>query len=313
MSDQRSLVIYFSAGAMSGVFSSGLAKAFEEAGLRENVHSIYGNSAGGLTGVCFVSDQTELIAKMYWEDLDGEKYIRWSRLVPYLARAFSNAVFKTHLELDPIFDIDYIQQILLSTRRLNFTTIQESPIHLYMVVYNLITGRHEYLEMQTKEDVIPMLRATAGGHPAYPHSELIHGNLYVDGGTIDDADLIENIIKRHPDKEIVCVLNNPRWKYGRLKNLMSRFGIAAVMLPFFGFREAYKTSRSNFATVDIVRLKENYPYLHFIANDIVGLQMSTDPEHHKTLYKRGYELGKEFLLSRKLRTVDTESYKVPTA
>ena len=305
MEDTRTLVIYYSAGAMSGVFSSGLTKAFEEAGIKEHVHSVYGNSAGGLTAVALLSGQTDLMAHMYWEDLSGDQYIRWSRLIPYLGRAFCNAVFKTKLSLEPIFDIDYIQQILLSTRKLNFDAIQASGIQIFMIVYNLMTGQHEYLEMKEKEDVVPMLRATAGGHPAYPHSELIHGNLYVDGGTIDDRDLIENIIKRHPDKEIICVLNNPRWKYGAVKNFMSRIGIAAVMLPFFGFREAYKTSVSNFATVDIVRLKENYPYLHFIANDIVGLQMSTDPEHHKLLYKRGYELGKEFLLSKQLRTVNS--------
>jgi predicted patatin/cPLA2 family phospholipase len=289
---------------MSGVFSSGLTKAFEEGGIKDHIHSVYGNSAGGLTAVCLLSGQTQQIAEMYWEDLDGEKYIRWSRLGPYLGKAFINAVFKTELKLDPIFDIDYIQHILLTKRRLNFDAIQASAIKIYMIVYNLITGQHEYLQMEQKEDVIPMLRATAGGHPAYPHSELIHGNLYVDGGTIDDRDLIENIIKRHPDKEIICVLNNPRWKYGAFKNFISRISIAAVMLPFFGFREAYKTSISNFATVDIVELKENYPYLHFIANDIVGLQMSTNPDDHKLLYRRGYELGKEFLLSRQLRTVD---------
>jgi predicted patatin/cPLA2 family phospholipase len=289
---------------MSGVFSSGLTKAFEEGGLRPHVHSVYGNSAGGLTAVCLLSKQTDLIAHMYWEDLNDEKYIRWSRLGPYLGRAFCNAVFKTKLKLEPIFDIDYIQQILLTKRRLDFDAIQASGIQIFMIVYNLITGQHEYLQMKEKEDVIPMLRATAGGHPAYPHSELIHGNLYVDGGTIDDRDLIENIVKRHPDKEIICVLNNPRWKHGAFKNFLSRISIAAVMLPFFGFREAYKTSRSNFATVDIAQLKENYPYLHFIANDIVGLQMSTNADDHKLLYRRGYELGKEFLLTKRLLTVD---------
>ena len=272
--------------------------------MKSHIHSVYGNSAGGLTAVALLADQTDLMAHMYWEDLNEKKYIRWSRLGPYLGRAFCNAVFRTRFKVEPIFDIDYIQSILLTTRRINFDAIQNSGIQIFMVVYNLITGHHEYLQMKEKEDVIPMLRATAGGHPAYPHSELIHGNLYVDGGTIDDRDLIENIIKRHPDKEIICVLNNPRWKYGRLKNLASRFGIAAVRLPFFGFREAYKTSRSNFATVDIEQMKANYPYLHFIANDIVGLQMSTEAEHHKMLYKRGYELGKEFLLSENIRTVD---------
>jgi predicted patatin/cPLA2 family phospholipase len=303
---ERTLVIYFSAGAMSGVFSAGLTKAFEEAGIKPYVDSVYGNSAGALTAICFLSGQVDMGAKLYWEDLDGDKYIRWSRLLPYVLRGFSNAIFKTNFRLDPVFDIDYIQGILLSTRRINFEAIQNSGIKLFMVVYNLMTHTHESLQAVNKEDVIPMLRATAGGHPAYPHSEFIHGNLYVDGGTIDDKERIVSIIKRHPDKEIICVLNNPRWKYGYIKNLISRLGVAFVMIPFFGLREAYKTSISNFATVDIIELQTDYPFLHFIANDLIGMQMSTDPEHHKMLYKRGYELGKEFLLAKKLRTVPVE-------
>ena len=111
MDDKRSLVIYYSAGAMSGIFSSGLTKAFEEAGLKSHIHSVYGNSAGGLTAVALLADQTDLMAHMYWEDLNEKKYIRWSRLGPYLGRAFCNAVFRTRFKVEPIFDIDYIQSI----------------------------------------------------------------------------------------------------------------------------------------------------------------------------------------------------------
>jgi predicted patatin/cPLA2 family phospholipase len=299
----RPLVVYFSAGAMSGIFSAGLSKAFAEAGLKPYIDTVYGNSAGGLTALCFLSDQIDMGAKLYWEDLDGKKYIRWDRLPGYVGKAFLNAVFRTKFELQPVFDIDYIQNILTTRRKINFENIKASGTKLYMIVYNLVTSSHDYLEVASESDIIPTLRATAGGHPAYPHSEKIHGNMYVDGGTIDDKNRIISIIKRHPDKEIICVLNNPKWKQGAIMNFLNKTAIGLVMLPFFGIKEAWKTANSDFATVDIIALQKDHPYLHFIGNDLNGFQMSTNPEHHKLLFKRGYELGKEFVLSGSLRTV----------
>jgi len=299
----RPLVIYFSAGAMSGVFSAGFSRAFEEAGIKQYIDSVYGNSAGGLTALCFLSNQIESGAALYWEDLSGDQYIRWRRLPMYVLKAFSNKIFRTKFELEPVFDIDYIETILRSTRKINYEAIKATGTRLYMIVYNLKTSSHEYLEVTSESDVIPMLRATGGGHPAYPHSELIHGNLYVDGGTIDDGNRIISLVKRHPDKEIVCVLNNPKWKQGAFMNFLNKTSIATIMFPFFGLREAYKTANSDFATVDIENLQKDHPYLHFIGNDLIGYQMSTNPDDHKMLYRRGYELGREFLLSNALRRV----------
>ncbi len=299
----RPLVVYFSAGAMSGVFSAGLSKAFAEADLTRYIDSVYGNSAGGFTALCFLANQVEQGAAMYWEDLSGDKYIKWSRLPKYVLKGFSNKLFHTRFELEPVFDIDYIEHILLTRRKIDFSAIKSTGARLFMIVYNLKKSVHEYLEVKEEVDVIPMLRATGGGHPAYPHSELIHGNLYVDGGTIDDKDRILSLIRRHPDKEIICVLNNPKWKQGALMNFLNKTSIAAVMLPFFGIREAYKTANSDFATVDIQKLQLDHPYLHFIGNDLNGYQMSTNPEHHKMLYRRGFELGREFILSHALRRV----------
>jgi predicted acylesterase/phospholipase RssA len=300
---KRPLVLYFSAGAMSGVFSAGLSKAFEEAKLLEHVDSIYGNSAGSLAAAYYLSGQVETGAQLYWEDLDGIKYIQWSRLPMYVGGGFANMFRKNKKKLLPVFDIDYIENIIRTRRSFNFKAIQDSGVHLYMIAYNLANSSHDYLEVKEEGDLIPALRATAGGHPAYPHSEKIHGNMYVDGGTIDDERRIASLIERHPDKEIVCVLNNPKWKAGKFKNLLNKVSIAVVMLPFFGVREAYKTAQSDFSNLDVERMKADHPYLHFIANDLVGYQMSTNPDHHKMLYKRGYELGREFLLSNALRTI----------
>lgn len=295
---------------MAGVFSAGFSKAFEEAGLKRCVDSVYGNSAGGLTALNFLSGQIEEGAALYWDDLNGDKYIKWRRLPMYVLKGFSNRFFRTKFTLEPVFDIDYIESVLSTRRVIDFDAIKASGSRLYMIVYNLQKSAHEYLEVASADDIIPMLRATGGGHPAYPHSELIHGNLYVDGGTIDDKERIVSLIKRHPDKEIVCVLNNPKWKQGAIMNFLNKTSIAIVMLPFFGLREAYKTANSDFATVDIEKLQKDHPFLHFIGNDLNGFQMSTNPAHHKMLYRRGYELGREFLLSNALRrarpTLSTE-------
>ncbi len=300
---KRNIVIYFSAGAMAGVFSAGFSKAFEEAGIKPYVHSVYGNSCGSLTGLYFLSGQVELAAALYWEDLSGDKYIRLWRLPRYVLSAFCNSIFRTNIELLPVFDIDMIKRILLSKRKVNFQAVKESGIDLYMIAYNLATSHHDYLKLEKEEDVIPFLQATGGGHPAYPHSSLVHGNLYVDGGTIDDERRIARIVERHPDKEIICVLNNPKWRGGRTRNFLSKVGIGLMVFPFFGFKEAFKTANSDFSNVNILKMQESHPYLHFVANDLTGYQMSTDASVHKMLYKRGQELAKEFLLSGELKNV----------
>jgi predicted patatin/cPLA2 family phospholipase len=175
-----------------------------------------------------------------------------------------------------------------------------------MIAYNISTGHHDYLKLEQEEDIVPYLRATGGGHPAYPHSSNIHGNLYVDGGTIDDQRRISKIIERHPDKEIICVLNNPKWAGSKAKNIVNKLAMAFVMFPFFGWREAWKTANSDFSNTDVPLMKTLHPYIHFVANDLIGYQMSTNPEDHKMLYKRGQELGREFLLSGDLKNIKKE-------
>ena len=300
---QRNIVIYFSAGAMAGVFSAGFSKTFEDAGIKPYIHSVYGNSAGSLTGLYFLSGQEELGAALYWEDLNEDKYIRWARLPRYVLTGFCNAIFRTKIALQPVFDIDMIEPIILGKRRVDFSAVKNSGIDLYMIAYNLVTSSHDYLKLEKEGEIVPFLRATGGGHPAYPHSSLIHGSMYVDGGTIDDERRIARIIERHPDKEIVCVLNNPRWSGTKFQNFLNKIAIGLIMLPFFGVREARKTAKSDFSNVDVKRMQESHPYLHFVANDLTGYQLSTDANVHKMLYKRGQELAREFLLSKRLVSV----------
>lgn len=302
----KPLVVYFSAGAMSGVFSAGLSKAFAEAGLKPYIDCVYGNSAGALTSLYFLSDQIDLGAALYWEDLNGNKYIKWNRLYNYVLTGFCNYIFGTKFKAEPVFDIDYVETVLENKRKINFQNIKNSGINLFFITYNILTGHHEYLKLENENDIYPLLRATGGGHPAYPHASHVHGGVYVDGGTIDDERRITRIIERHPDKEIICILNNPKRAGNKISNFLNKLAIGLIMLPFFGWREARKTAKSDFSNLDVDRLQKAHPYLHFIANDLIGFQLSTNSKHHKMLFKRGYELGKEFLLSKDLKNVPIE-------
>jgi predicted patatin/cPLA2 family phospholipase len=288
---------------MSGIFSAGFSKTMEELRLKDKIHAIYGNSAGSLSALYYLSDQVELGAGLYYEDLNDDKYIKWNRLLNYIFIGFKNAIFRTNTVSLPVFDIDLIERIITTKRKINFENYKESGVDLYMIAYNLSTGHHDYLKLENENEVVPFLRATGGGHPAYPHSSHIHGNLYIDGGTIDDERRIARIIERHPDKEIVVVINNPMPDDSDLKTFINRVSISLVMLPFFGWREAWRTANSNFGNTNLTKMSTEYPYLHFIASDLFGYAMSTNSEDHIMLYKRGKELAKEFFASGKLRTV----------
>jgi predicted patatin/cPLA2 family phospholipase len=300
MNNQKPLVFYFTAGAMSGIFSAGFSKTMEELGIKNKIHAMYGNSAGSLSALYFLSNQVELGSALYYEDLNDNKYIKWNRLGKYVLTGFKNYFFGTKTEAEPVFDIDLIEQIIKSKRKINFQEYKNSGVDLYMIAYNLTTGHHDYLKLEKEEEVIPFLRATGGGHPAYPHSSHIHGNLYIDGGTIDDERRIARIIERHPDKEIVVVINNPKPNDSNLRTFINRASIALVMLPFFGWREAWRTANSNFGNTNLKKMTEEYPFLHFIASDLFGYAMSTNAADHKMLYKRGQELAQEFFKSNKL-------------
>lgn len=295
--DSRDVVIYFSAGAMAGVFSAGFASVLSEHPVKQRIRSVYGNSAGSLTALNFLADQDEFGAALYWEDLSGKKYIRWSRLTRYFLTGVCNALFKTKFKPKPVFDIDYIERILKNKRPIDFSKIEKSNIDLYMIAYNVDSRKHDYLKVEKEEDVLPMLKATAGGQPAYPYVAEVGSQRYIDGGTINDKRRIERIIGSNPGKNIICVLNNPKFVSGPVKTYINKVLMALVMWPFFGTREARETVNSDFGNLEVEDLKVLFPHVYFIANDILGKQMSTDPHDHKRLYMRGQELAREFLAS----------------
>ena len=301
LSNNRDVVLYFSAGAMAGIFSAGFASVLEKHELRNRIDKIYGNSAGSLAALHFIAGQSEKGAEMYWKKLSATQYIHWDRLYSYFFKGLANKIFGTSFNILPVFDIDYIQNLLEGEYKIPYKKIEESEITISMIAYNIDSRQHDYLTPKHEGDMLPMLRATAGGQPAYHKLAEVGSQRYIDGGTINDKRRIERIIGSNPGRNILCVLNNPKFEGGAIKILIDKLLMALVMVPFFGFKEAVKTARSDFGNLEVKDLEILFPHVYFIANDILGKQLSTDPHDHKRLYLRGQELAQEFLESDRFR------------
>lgn len=299
------LVLYFGHGAMAGVFSAGVAAEFSKANLIDRVHSIYGNSAGALTALCFLSDQSEMGAKLYSEDLSGDQYIRWRRLPGYLLRGLSNKILRTRFTILPIFDIDYIEKILSTTRKIDYRAIEAKNIPLHMIAYNIKTHRHDYLTVTEEKNMLRYLRASAGAQPAYPHATAVGSRRYIDGAAISDSRRIDRVVGNNPTKTVVCIMNGPSIEGGPIKRTWSLLMMAVMMFPFFSWKEVWRTMSSDYGTIDSKELQELFPHVHFVSNQLSGLAFTTDPKDHERLYRHGQDMAKKFLQSPEYKNIQS--------
>jgi predicted patatin/cPLA2 family phospholipase len=232
---------------------------------------------------------------MYWEDLSGSRYLRLWRLPAYICAAYCNRFFGTTFSLRPIFDIEYLENVILSSKKVDYHTLFESHITVHIISHNLERDLNEYLTIASENDVRPMLRATGSGHPAYPRPEKVHGSLYIDGAARTDACEIEDILRRHPTEQVILVINEHGWREKSLRNILEKWATAILALPQYGWRQAWKIGCSGFTKVDRARIERTHPNVSIIENDLSISKWSTDAQQYKELYARGLALGAELI------------------
>lgn len=304
-SAKRPLILYFGSGGMSGVFSLGVAKAIKRAGLMNQISAIYGNSAGAIATLYFLSNKIESGLSMFTRDLNGRKHIKWDRVTRYLLKGFYNFTFGQligKLNVDPFIDIDYVEHIINNKYHWSFNEMQKTGVRFFVTGYNLDKKSHDFMEIKGSEDILPMLKATAGAQPAYHKSVIIDGNHYIDSAAVDsDYNRIQTIIERHPDKEILCILTSYQWHKSKISIVLYKIAVAIMLLPFFGFSASKELFFNISDFTDLEELKMRYPNVFFITNDIQDYQLVTIPKKVKSLYYRGYELCKYFILMSNLK------------
>jgi len=244
ISENKKIVLYFSGGAMRGVFGAGVATYLEEVNIYDKLEAVYGSSSGALTGAYFLSKQTRLGSTIFYEDLTNNFIsIRdfWIGAWQRIANRFLYKV--SDYEMRDAMDIDYLFSVVARRKKLDIQSVINQEIPFYVKVFNLNKRETEYIEARNN-NIVDILKASASTLPYVHNTVKIDGVEYTDAGTIDQIGL-DCLIKKHPKNKIIIIFSQSAERKFKiiLKNYLE--GIVASLMYDWGFfnKFAYTTKK----------------------------------------------------------------------
>lgn len=192
--DGAKVALCIEGGAMRGVIAAGMVTALEELGLTHAFDGVFGSSAGAICGAYFLSEQAEVGAKIFTEDINNRRFA--SRL-----RTFSRW---------PIVNLNYlVDEVMVGAKRLDTGRVLASKTPLMVVATDVASAATALLQDFVDGDELrAALRAGATmpiiAGPPHP----FRGRRYF------DASLTEPIPVPSADRggftHIVVLLTRPR-------------------------------------------------------------------------------------------------------
>jgi len=287
----KKFVLYLAGGAMAGVFTAGVVTRLEELNIYEKIAAVYGSSAGALNGAFFLTRQTKKCSNIYWKNL-SKNFISPKKAFPALIQRLfkkpSEVTKKT--AINPI-DIDYLFKIIKTKKKLNLKKLKSSKIPLYVKLINLKTGKRELFDV--RKTPLKALRAAVSIVPYWYFSEKIENTEYIDGAVAEPVGL-KKLLKRHPGKKIVVVMNYPylRSKINRIKWVLEGL-IAKIMygpLMFNIFRKGELSIKQDFK---IARKQKNILMLRPKITNVY--QWTTNPKVLIKCFKKGKKYAEKII------------------
>jgi len=161
--DKYKIGLIIEGGGMRGAFSGGVMVGLEKLGLTEAFDYVYASSSGSCAGAYFLSKQTELGASVYYDDLDGFKFIKpWK-----ISRAA---------------DIDYLcDTIFRLKKKLNISKIRNNKSIFKIFVADADSGDCRYYTNRDKVDLIQVIKASCALPVFYNKAVTIGSNEHMDG------------------------------------------------------------------------------------------------------------------------------------
>lgn len=272
---------------MSGIFSSGVLKSFEDAGLASRVHSVYAVSVGACTGARFLAGQSELGGRTFYTRFNDKRFLRG-----HFARYFFQ-VLLGKMQPDDILGFDYFTDILHNSEvRIEIQKVTESEIPLYVKVFNVGRNTHEYLRVQ-EPDAYNKVLASASMTPLTSKRIIINSEEFFDGDTIA-SDLDRELVRNNPDK-LIIKMSNCRSSFLEILNLPVLLIIYTLLLRMYGIRIANLYFKSFFRKPFLERSFATAPNVLSIENDLPVSSFTKNAEVLKKVYKGGLEKGVEAL------------------
>jgi len=191
-------------GGMRGVFGAGVCCALEELGYTEGFDEIYGVSAGALNGAYFLSGQAAYGTTIYYQDINNRGFINFFRF-------------------RKIVDIDFLMNIIVKVKPLNFKKLLDSSTTLNIGLTCVSTGKAVMFKNKQRDvDILALLKATAAMPFVYDIPVNIQGTWYLDGGISCPIPVKEAIEAGCTD--ILVVLTRPKnYKPGSFEKIFDRF------------------------------------------------------------------------------------------
>jgi predicted patatin/cPLA2 family phospholipase len=289
MEIERDIIIIVKGGTIQGVFSAGVLAAFQKHNLYPRVHSVYGVSSGAHNAAYFLAEQTEIGGKIYYEHL----YKR-HRFLPDLS---PKIIWKKYWQLlihrKPfnIIDLDYARELeTMGETKLDVKKIRNSAINFYARVFNPETLRLEYLD--GKIDTINRLIQSAKV-PPYAFTK-IKNELYYDGGIMPTRDFIKNVIRKHPDKQILYIFNDRKTLPRVLKYLLWDLLDISFKARYLGFRYGFKHFFS-ILNYPFIETLSKYKNVHVVYDESCTSKRERSQERIYTSYKHGIHKGEKLL------------------
>ncbi|MDD5040591.1 MAG: patatin-like phospholipase family protein [Patescibacteria group bacterium] len=292
---ERDVIVISEGGAMLGVFGAGVVTAFHEANLYPRIHSIYGTSAGAHNAAYFLAawknpPQARLGASIYYEDLIGRNFIKPQNFFRYLVDITIHRFRKSH-PIHHLIDIDYLEQVESSQKRLDVAAIKEQPIPFNVAVYDMQERQARYSDGTA--GTLRALKASASSPPFYASPVRLAGRDYLDGGYVrSKADL--RLIADNPDKKVVYIINNRKTILNTLQALPFEILQMFLLAILFGFRIACQPLRAFFCFINASRLSK-YPNAIVVQNELPHSHSTTNRAKLLELYQHGIEQGKRAL------------------
>ena len=161
--DSYKIGLIIEGGGMRGAFSGGAMIGLEKLGLTDCFDYVYASSSGSCAGAYFLSKQTELGSSIYYEDLDGHKFIK-----PW--------------KLSQAADVDFLcDTIFRHRKKLDTTKVKKNRAIFKIFVADADHGDCMYYTNKDEVDLIQVIKASCAMPAFYNKPVTIGTDTHLDG------------------------------------------------------------------------------------------------------------------------------------
>lgn len=209
--DPYKLALCIEGGGLRGVVSGGELAALEALNLKDAFDVIYGASCGAYCGSYFVSGTTTVGARFFLD---------------YSQKHFIS--LKRFLRGGPIFDLDYVEQMMHSATPLNYQAVIAAKPPLHVVATDANRSRPKTLKaFKTDYDIDRALKASSAIPTYYRPRPLLFRSRYFLDASILDPFCIHSAIDEKCTH--IMVLFSMPWRHRHVFGLLDRKFVAPLL------------------------------------------------------------------------------------